>query len=118
MTIIPLHLIRSGRPALRCKPVQPEESEPAEAGLVIPTPPVLLIAYALHAHRSGRLDVATADRLIRRLLASGDAAAQVVACFLLARQHRLPDASPPASRPAAMIGNSQSLNSSTDRRST
>ncbi|MCQ0989743.1 hypothetical protein [Jiella marina] len=116
MTIILLHPPRSGRRASCCEPAQPEKSEPAEAVLVIPTPPVLLIAYALRAHRSGRLDVATADRLIPRMLASGDAAAQVVANFLLTRQHRLPDSSPPAAGLAAMIGSPQSINSFTDRR--
>jgi hypothetical protein len=116
MTIISLHPIRSGRPDLRCELIPPETDRPVKQAM-IPTPPALLIAYALRAHRSGRLDAATADRLIRRLLASGDAAAQVVADFLLARHHRLPNASPPVAGPAAMNGSPQSLNFSPNRRS-
>ena len=117
MTIILLHPIRSGRPALRREHVHPDDYKRVEAGLVIATPPVLLIAYALRAHRFGRLDAITADRLIHRLMASGDATAEIVARFLLDRHHRLPEAGPPNARPAAMIHSPQSVNSSTDRSS-
>lgn len=116
MTIIILHPIRSGRPALRCEPIPPETDRPVKQ-VIIPAPTALLIAYALRANLAGQLDAATADRLIRRLLASGDAAAQVVADFLLARHHRLPNASPPVAGPAAMNGSPQSLNFSPNRRS-
>lgn len=113
MTIISLHPIRSVRPALRCDPAR--DGRPVKHA-IIPAPTALLIAYALRAHRSGRLDTVTADALIRRLHASGDAAAQVVAGFILDR-YRLPDAGPPNARPAAMFHSPQSVNSSTDRSS-
>lgn len=116
MTIIPLHPIRSRRPAWRCDPI-PLETERPVTQAIIRTPTTLLIAYALRAHRSGRLDTVTADALIRRLHASGDATAHIVARFLLDRRHRLPDASPRTAGPAATIHSPQSVNSSTDRRS-
>lgn len=115
MTIIPLHPIRSGRPALRCDPVPLKTERPVKRA-IIPAPTALLIAFALRAHRSGRLDTVTADALVRRLHANGDAAAQVVAGFILDR-YRLPDAGPPTAGAAAMIHSPQSVNSSTDRRS-
>ncbi|MEF2552592.1 hypothetical protein VQ042_14650 [Aurantimonas sp. A2-1-M11] len=115
MTIISLHSIRSVRSALCCEPIPPQTERPVKQA-IIPAPTTLLIAYSLRAHLSGRLDAATADRLIRRLLASGDAAAQVVAGFILER-HRLPDASPPTAGTAAMVHSPQSVDSSTDRRS-
>lgn len=102
---------------MRCEHVHPDDYKRVEAGLVIATPPVLLIAYALRAHRSGRLDAITADGLIRRLMVSGDATAEIVAGFLLARQHRRLDMSPPAAGVDSMTRNPQPLNSSTEGRS-
>ena len=118
--IISLHPVRSTTPdsPMRCEPIPTETTTPAEQAIIIPAPPVLLIACALRAHRSGRLNAMAADRLIGRLLASGDPAARAVAGFLLARQHRLPDASPSDAGPAAINGSPLSdRNSSIDRRS-
>ena len=117
--IISLHPVRSTIPDSPVRePIPPEKTKPVEQAIIIPAPPALLIACALRAHRSDRLNAVAADRLIGRMLASGGAAAHAVAGFLLARQHRLPDASPSDAGPAAIIGSPLSdRNSSIDRRS-